>query len=218
MFAGHFGLAAMVKTKQPEVPLWALMLSTQLLDVFFVPLFLSGAETMEPVGANGYGEAIIHADYTHSLVGALVIALVAGLIAGWAWSKRSGVIIGAMVFSHWLLDLLVHRSDLPILPGNYGNLPLMGFELWEVSYVSIGLELLLIAVGSLMYFRSALRRADALRGQPRVHQSGSVPRGEGAFNGQSRVHPSSKRWAVTAGIVMTGLLILSLVTDVMGAG
>ncbi|MDF2963611.1 MAG: permease [Paenibacillus sp.] len=81
MFAGHFGLAAAIKAKKPEIPLWALMLSTQLLDVIFVPLFIMGVETMEPIGSNGYGEVIIHADYSHSLVGALMIALAAGLSA-----------------------------------------------------------------------------------------------------------------------------------------
>lgn len=39
MFAGHFGLAAAVKAKAPEVPLWVLMLSTQLPDIVFVPLY-----------------------------------------------------------------------------------------------------------------------------------------------------------------------------------
>src|SRR5262245_40217388 len=113
MFAGHFGLAATVKAKEPQVPLWALMLSTQLLDVVFVPLYLAGIETIQPIGRGGYGESIIHANYTHSLVGALLISVVAGLVAGWNWNRRSGLIIAAMVFSHWLLDLLVHRADLP---------------------------------------------------------------------------------------------------------
>ncbi|OFD71090.1 hypothetical protein BWGOE8_50310 [Bacillus mycoides] len=60
MFAGHFGLAAVVKTKSPKLPLWALMLSTQLLDVIFLPLYVLGVETIEPINSNGYGEAIIH--------------------------------------------------------------------------------------------------------------------------------------------------------------
>src|SRR5690242_14143094 len=148
MFAGHFGLAAAVKSKQPTVPLWALMLSTQLLDVFFVPLYLMHIETMQPAsGTNGlgYGEAIIHADYTHSLVGALLIALCTGLIAWRPWGRRGALVIAAVVFSHWLLDLLVHRADLPILPGNLGNLPRLGFGLWATPLVSIVLELLLIA-------------------------------------------------------------------------
>ena len=39
MVPGHFGFAAAVKSRVPSAPLWALMLATQWLDVFFVPLF-----------------------------------------------------------------------------------------------------------------------------------------------------------------------------------
>lgn len=77
MFAGHFGLAAAVKAKQPEIPLWALMLGTQLLDVIFVPLYVSGIETMESVG-EGYGGMLIHAEYSHSLLSVLVLVFTAG--------------------------------------------------------------------------------------------------------------------------------------------
>ena len=46
MIAGHFGFAAAVKSREPETPLWALMLATVWLDVVFVPLYLSGIETV----------------------------------------------------------------------------------------------------------------------------------------------------------------------------
>ena len=79
MFAGHFGLAAVVKAKSPKLPIWALMVSAQLL-MSFLPLYILGVETIEPINRNSYGEAIIHADYTHSLIGALFIAFVAGIV------------------------------------------------------------------------------------------------------------------------------------------
>ncbi|GHO93390.1 permease [Reticulibacter mediterranei] len=191
MLAGHFGLAAAVKAKQPSVPLWALMLSTQLLDVLFVPLLLTNVETIVPIDKGGYGEAIIHANYTHSLVGALLIAIVAGLLAWRAWGRNTGLTIGAVVFSHWLLDLLVHRADLPILPGNLGNLPLLGFGLWAFPLVSMVMEFALIAVGGWFYFSSALKRA---------RESGLRHRS----------------WAIIAGSVTCVLLVLLLVMDVTG--
>ena len=49
--------------------------------------------------------------------------------------------LAAVVFSHWLLDLIVHRADLPILPGNAGDLPRLGFGLWKVPAASILVEL-----------------------------------------------------------------------------
>ncbi|NUC16186.1 permease [Bacillus mycoides] len=159
MFAGHFGLVAVVKTKSPKLPLWALMLSTQLLDVIFLPLYVLRVETIEPINSNGYGEAIIHADYSHSLIGALFIAFVAGIVGMRFWGKRSGFVVGAVVFSHWILDLLVHRADLPLLPGDFGDLPMLGFGLWRFPAISIILECILIAVGGILYFRFTVSSA-----------------------------------------------------------
>lgn len=209
MFAGHFGLAAGVKAldsgvlsgapakplaeagERASAPLWALMLATQLLDVIFVPLVALGVESFG--GGSGYGEGTISAYYSHSLVGALLIALVAGAFAWRAWGRRGGLLIAGVVFSHWLLDLLVHRPDLPILPGNLGGLPLLGFGLWNLAVVSASLELLLVVVGGGLYAVSALRRA---RQTPHVSQA----RGR----------------AFTSSAVLGLLLVLSLVSSLVG--
>jgi hypothetical protein len=66
-------------------------------------------------------------------------------------------VIGAVVFSHWILDLIVHRPDLPILPGNAGNLPLLGFGLWQFPVISALLELAIVLAGVYLYFRRADR-------------------------------------------------------------
>jgi hypothetical protein len=97
MIAGHFGFAAGVKGRQPQVPLWALMLATVWLDILFAPLLAAGVESFDtvPGTSGGYGNAIIHADYTHSLVGALVLAALFGLVAArpgvgrpaWCWGR-----------------------------------------------------------------------------------------------------------------------------------
>jgi hypothetical protein len=82
MIAGHFGFAAAVKARETATPLSALMLATVWLDVAFVPLFASGIETLDKVpGAGPSWGAIIHADYTHSLVGAMLLSAVLGIPA-----------------------------------------------------------------------------------------------------------------------------------------
>jgi hypothetical protein len=160
MMAGHFGLAATVKATAPRTPLWALMLATQLLDVLFVVLLLSGGiEDLKVVTDGTYGENLIHAYWTHSLVGAVLIAVAFGLFGAWRWGQRSGLILGAVVFSHWLLDLLMHRPDLPILPGNLGDLPLLGLGLWRTPWASLTAELVLVVLGAVTYFRSVRGRA-----------------------------------------------------------
>lgn len=167
MTAGHFGLAAVIKSKEIKVPLWALMLSTYLLDVVFIVLAGFGVETFAPIDPAhpAYGQVAIHAFYSHSLVGALAIAIIAGALARWAWGHRAGWVIGAMVFSHWILDLIVHRPDLPILPANAGNLPLLGFGLWQVPAASALVELALAAAGAYLYYRSA-RKSPAEASDP----------------------------------------------------
>ena len=168
MIAGHFGFAAAVKSREQETPLWALMLATVWLDVAFVPLLLTGHETLKPAepGHTGYGANIIYADYTHSLVGMIVLSVVLGLFASLLWGRRPGIVVGLVAASHWALDLIVHRADMPILPGNAGNLPRLGFGLWQYPMVSAGIELALVLVGAWLYWRAANRVARAQgRGQ-----------------------------------------------------
>lgn len=162
MIAGHFGFAAAVKARETAVPLWALMLGAVWLDVVFVPLLLAGVETIGTAEglAPGYGNAIIHADYTHSLLGAVILSLLFGG-GGWLlWGRRAGVVLALVSFSHWVLDLLVHRMDMPILPANWGDLPRLGFGLWQWPWITAAIELALVALGAWLYWRAAAKLPD----------------------------------------------------------
>ena len=154
MFAGHFGVAAAIKSKDTRVPFGALLVRTQLIDIIFIPLSILGIETMEPVAGGGYGGNLIHANYSHSLVGTIVIAILLGVLASRPWGRSGGIAIGFTIFSHWLLDLVVHRPDLPILPGNLGDFPLLGFGVWEFKLVAIFIEAVLIILGITLYTKS----------------------------------------------------------------
>lgn len=190
MFAGHFGLAAAVKAKQPSVPLWTLIISTQLLDIIFIPLYIFGVETIESIG-NGGKEILIHAEYTHSLFGALLIACLAGVLAWKKWGKRCGIVISVTVFSHWILDLIVHRADLPIFPGNMGGFPMLGLGLWKWPALSLSLEASIITLGTILYFQSALKRRKS----------------------SSPTNTNSLKKPIITGGVMGVLLIVSLILD-----
>ncbi len=163
MIAGHFGLAAGVKAREQAVPLWALMLATQWLDVIFVPLYLAKLETIEVIGggAPGYGNGIIHADYTHSLFGAIVLSGLFGLAGGLRWGRRAAGILGAVAFSHWILDLVVHRHDLPIWPAAAPRAPHLGLGLWRWTLAAAAAELALVLWGGFTYFRAAVAVARA---------------------------------------------------------
>lgn len=169
MIAGHFGLAAAVKSRVPAAPTWALMLASVWMDVLFVPLVVAGVETVQPFGSGdgkAYGTLLIHADWTHSLLGALLIAAVFGVASALPWGKKLGAVMAAMVFSHWVLDLPMHHQDMPLLPQNAGDLPRLGFGLWSYPVASALLELSLVALGTWLYWRKAVAvtpAADAKR-------------------------------------------------------
>jgi hypothetical protein len=155
VITGHYGLAAAAKAVDRRASVWALMVATMWLDLVFAPLFLLGIETVDTPPGGGYGTAVIHADYTHSLLGALILSALLGGFVAWRWDRRLGILLGAVAFSHWVLDLIVHRGDMPILPGNAGGLRLLGFGLWRVPAVSIPLEALLLLGGVYLYWRAA---------------------------------------------------------------
>ena len=168
MVAGHFGLAAGIKKIAPRLPLWSLLLATFFLDVAFIFFAAVGLERIlpvDPANPNAYGGSLIQAYYTHSLVGALLLSILAGLLAGWRWGRRGGYVIAGIVFSHWILDLLVHRPDLPILPGNLGNLSLLGFGLWQYPVISAIMELILVIGGIWFYYQAAMEAAQVSTNQ-----------------------------------------------------
>ena len=53
-----------------------------------------------------------------------------------------GLLLGAVAFSHWVLDLIVHRADMPILPGNAGGLPLLGLAALGLASIVAGASVL----------------------------------------------------------------------------
>ena len=155
MFIGHFA-PALVAAAHPRAPkLATLFVAGQLVDWGFFALLLTGAERMRVVpGITAMNPMdLYHMPYTHSLVGSAVWALgFAALI----WLVRrdlvSAGIAGAVVLSHWILDLLVHRPDLTLA----GSPPKLGLGLWNHPAIEMPLELLLTC-GALWVFLSRTR-------------------------------------------------------------
>lgn len=77
------------------------------------------------------------------------------MLFGPRWGKRCAIVLGFVSFSHWLLDLVVHRHDMPLLPGNLGHLPRLGFGLWQFQTASALTELALVLLGAWCYWRAA---------------------------------------------------------------
>ena len=115
MYAGHFAVGFVLKTQEPRVPTWVLLLGTGLLDILFgifVPLGIERA-TMVPGSSPGF--RLDYIDWSHSLLMSLVWAFAFGaLFLG--KGKRIAAFAGVAVFSHYVLDLFMHPADLALWP------------------------------------------------------------------------------------------------------
>ncbi len=131
------------------------MLATVWLDIVFTPLFVAHRESVQTV-REGYGGLIIHADYTHSIVGMLALSAALGAIFLPRLGRRGALVIALVSASHWVLDLVVHRPDMPVLPGNFGNLPCLGLGLWNFPRAAACVELVLVLAGAALYWRAAV--------------------------------------------------------------
>jgi membrane-bound metal-dependent hydrolase YbcI (DUF457 family) len=130
MFVGHLAVALGAKRAAPDVPLSALITAALGLDLVWPWLLLAGLETVrvDPGNTAFTPVAFDHYPWSHSLLMALAWAALAGGLAFAAWrSTFSGFVVAALVASHWLLDWLTHRPDLPLWPGG----PQQGLGLWN---------------------------------------------------------------------------------------
>ena len=150
MFIGHFA-PAMVAATHPRAPgLGTLFVAGQLLDFGFFGLALAGIENFRitPGITKMVPLDLYDMPYTHSLLGSAVWAAAFALLIWLFTRNRTGAFIGgAVVLSHWFLDLLVHAPDLTLA----GAPPKMGFALWNHPMIEMPLELA-ITFGALAFF------------------------------------------------------------------
>ncbi len=154
MFLGHFALGFAAKPLVPTVSLGTLLLSAQLVDLLWPTLLLMGLEQVriEP-GATAVVPLVFeHYPYTHSLLAVVGWALLMALLHyALVRERRSALVLAALVLSHWLLDALVHRPDLPLVPGGS---TLVGLRLWSSLTLTLALEVPLFMLGVWLYARS----------------------------------------------------------------
>jgi len=154
MFIGHFALGFGAKKLAPEVSLGTLFLACQFADLLWPSLVLLGVEAVEIQPGNTVVTPLnfVRYPYSHSLVALLAWAAALGL--GYLVLRRSRVavslVIGGLVLSHWFLDVLTHRPDMPVTIGDSGRL---GLGLWNSLPATLAVELLLFAVGVGLYAR-----------------------------------------------------------------
>jgi hypothetical protein len=156
MFVGHYSVAFAAKSDKKKIPLWVLFIAVQFLDYIWATLVLLGIEKLRVVKGFTAGsmlDSYFH-PYSHSLIAAVAWSCIAGLAYkifctrhGCLYRKNAAFIVGAAVFSHWILDLIAHPRDLAI----YDNTWKVGFGLWNCRDPEFALEIGLLGAGIMLY-------------------------------------------------------------------
>ncbi len=164
MFLGHFGIGFGTKAAAPRTSLGTLFLAAQFVDLLWPTMLLAGLEQVRiaPGITRVTPLDFTHYPITHSLAAAVLwAALFAAVYYLLRRYSRGAWVCGAAVISHWVLDFLVHRPDLPLAPGVGLR---VGLGLWSSLPATLLIELAVFAIGVWLYLRStrALDRTGSL--------------------------------------------------------
>lgn len=157
MFIGHFAVAFAAKRAAPKTSLGVLFAACQLPDLIWPVFLLLGWERVriEP-GVTAFSPlAFEHYPWTHSLLATVGWAVAAAILYGlWSRSRVGATMVGLLVLSHWVLDWVMHRPDLPLYPGS----GFVGLGLWNSVAATLAVELVLFAIGLVIYLASTRSR------------------------------------------------------------
>ena len=160
MFIGHYALGLAAKRAAPRTSLATLLIAPTLADLLWPVFLLLGWEHVHAVPSTnpflvGWFDSY---PYSHSFLMLLVWGALFGfLYRARTGDKRGALVIGLLVVSHWVLDVITHRPDMPIYPGG----PQVGLGLWNSASATIVVEALML-LGGLMIYTRATRARDAI--------------------------------------------------------
>ena len=153
MFLGHYALAFGAKRLAPDVSLGTLFLAAQFADLLWPTLLVFGLERVEIDPGNTLMTPLDFASYpySHSLVMFLTWSVVFAVV--YRIVTRSGrtatmAVLGALVFSHFVLDVITHRPDLPLTIAGGQKI---GLGLWNHPGTTLAVESAMFIGGALIY-------------------------------------------------------------------
>ncbi len=130
MFLGHLGVALATRKVEPRLPLGATVAGTFALDLLWPLFLLLGVETVRVHPGDTAFTSLAFESYpwSHSLIMVVGWSILGGVLGGRVFgSWRAGSVLGLVILSHWVLDFVTHRPDLPLWPGG----PVAGLGLWS---------------------------------------------------------------------------------------
>ena len=154
MFIGHFALGFALKRAAPRANLGWLIASVSFLDLVWPIFVLTEIERVEVDQGNTVFTPLdfVFYPYSHSLAAALIWSgLFAAVYLVFSKYKTGSVVMAVGVLSHWILDAIVHRPDLPLYPGSETK---MGFGVWDSFPATLFIEIVMFGVGVWLYSAS----------------------------------------------------------------
>ena len=151
MFLGHFGLGFAGKKVDRRPSLGTYFLAAQFIDLLWPFFLLAGIEQVEvEVGNTAFTPLnFISYPYSHGLLAVLVWSVLFGLVYFLIKKyRRPAIFLAVLVLSHWFLDFITHRPDLPLSSFTEEK---YGLALWNNTSATILLELVVFATGIYLY-------------------------------------------------------------------
>lgn len=156
MFAGHLGIALAAGRVEPRVNVGVFAAASLALDFLLWLFILLGWESVTiPADFPSTHQAQFVFPYSHGLAASVVWSVVVGAFVFLLCSRRKDVrwrasaLAAAVVFSHWLLDALVHRPELSLAGAAS---PAAGVGLWNNMPLALAVEACLVVAGMYLYF------------------------------------------------------------------
>jgi hypothetical protein len=159
MFAGHVGAAMAIGRVERRISLGVLVFAAVLLDFVLWLFVLLGWEFVTiPDNFNATHQPQFVFPYSHGLLASIGWSALAG-IATFLWYPRleharvrAAAFVAAAVFSHWLLDALVHAPELPVAGSSSAKL---GIGLWQVMPLALAVEAFIALAGLYLFLSGA---------------------------------------------------------------
>lgn len=153
MFLGHFGVGLLAKRVSPPISLGVLFLSVQLADILWPIFLLLGIEQtrIDPGNTKFTPLDFSYYPFSHSLLCLLIWGIVLGILYFvFTRIQTSLWLLPVLAISHFVLDGVVHKPDLPLLP--WGS-PKLGLGLWNSIPITLFLEFGILILGIWGYLR-----------------------------------------------------------------
>ena len=166
MFIGHFAVGFAAKRAAPRLSLAVLFAAAQFADLLWPVLVALGIEQVRiQPGITAFTPLdFISYPYSHSLLLLCVWGAVFGAIcAAVVRDRRVWFVVFALVVSHWVLDWITHRPDMPLYPGSAK----VGLGLWNSIPGTIVVEVAMFILGVWIYARSRVRAIASGRARSR---------------------------------------------------